>query len=74
MGAEFKYGITVNDVDFVLLDEKNVATKIVASDKEGKDRSINWTENDLLFITNGSMTENSGYGDNKTPATFNTEL
>jgi oleate hydratase len=73
-GAQFKYGITVNDVDFDLSDEKKVATKIVASDKEGKDRSINLTENDLLFITNGSMTENSGYGDNKTPATFNTEL
>lgn len=47
--------------------------KIVAKDKNGKDISVNLTENDLVFITNGSMTEGSGYGDDNTPAPFNKE-
>ncbi|WP_101773650.1 oleate hydratase [Peptostreptococcus faecalis] len=73
-GAEFKYGVKVDNVEFDITEEKKVATKIVAFDKEGNDISIETTENDLVFITNGSMTENSGYGDDNTPAPFNTEL
>lgn len=69
-GVQFKYGVTVTNVLFDISDEKKVATKIVAEDKDGKDISIDLKENDLVFITNGSMTENSGYGDNDKPAPF----
>ncbi|ABW18312.1 oleate hydratase [Alkaliphilus oremlandii] len=72
-GAKFEYGITVDNVEFSITEEKKVAKKIVARDKAGNDVSINLTENDLVFITNGSMTEGSGYGDDNTPAPFNKE-
>ena len=67
-GAQFKFGVTVTNVEFDISDDKKVAKKIVAEDKEGNDLSIDLTENDLVFITNGSMTESSCYGaDDKAP-------
>ena len=32
------------------------------------------TENDLVFVTNGCLVENSVRGDHRTPATFNSEI
>ncbi len=69
-GAHFEYGVTVDNVEFEISDKKKVAKKIIAT-KDGKDFSIDLTENDLVFITNGSITEASGYGDDQTPAPFN---
>lgn len=69
-GAKFQYGVTVDNVEFEITNDKKVAKKIVAKDKQGKDLSIDLSENDLVFITNGSMTEGSGYGDTHTPAPF----
>ena len=31
-------------------------------------------ENDLVFVTNGCLVENSARGDHRTPATFNSEI
>lgn len=73
-GVNFIYDVTVDNVEFEISENKKVAKKIIASDKNGSDISIDLTEDDLLFITNGSITEGSGYGDNNTPAPFNTEL
>ena len=61
-GANFQYGVTVTNVEFEITDTKKAARKIVAHDKEGNDISIDLTDNDLCFITNGSMTESSCYG------------
>ena len=61
-GANFKYGVTVTNVEFEITDSKKAARKIVAHDKEGNDISIPLTDNDFCFITNGSMTESSCYG------------
>ncbi len=73
-GAVVKYGVNVENVQFSITDTKKAATKIIAYDKEGKDISIDLTDNDLVFITNGSMTESSGYGDDNTPAEFSSDL
>ena len=73
-GANFQYGVTVDNVEFDIKPDKKVAKKIVAHNKDGKDISIEVTENDLVFITNGSMTESSGYGDDNTSAPFNREI
>lgn len=73
-GAKFEYGITVTNVIFDLTQTKKVAKKIVAHDKDGNERNIDLTENDLVFITNGSMTESSGYGNDDTPAPFDAKL
>ena len=72
-GCKFQYNIKVTDVDFDISENKKVATKIIAEDKDGNDKSIDLTENDLLFITNGSMTENSSYGDDNTAAELSDE-
>ena len=69
-GAKFEYGVSVDNVEFSIGENKKVAKRIDATDKDGKDISIELTENDLVFITNGSMTESSGYGDDNTPAPF----
>ena len=61
-GANFRYGVTVTNVEFEITDTKKAARKIVAHDKAGNDISIDLTDNDLCFITNGSMTESSCYG------------
>lgn len=73
-GVKFEYGITVKDVDFDITSDKKVATKLVMESSKGEDKSIDLTENDLVFITNGSMTESSSYGDDETPATLSADL
>lgn len=67
LGVKTQYNTEVCDIEFDLKDDKKVATKIVASDsKTGEDKSISLTENDLLFVTTGSLVEASSYGDNDT--------
>lgn len=66
-GVTFRYGITVTDVDFDIKPGRKQATR------------IHWLENgaiggadlgphDLVFMTIGSLTENSNNGDHHTPA------
>ena len=73
-GVKFEYGITVKDIDFDITADKKVATKLVMESNKGEDKSIDLTENDLVFITNGSMTESSSYGDDETAATLSADL
>ncbi|MDY3118386.1 MAG: oleate hydratase [Peptoniphilus sp.] len=64
-GVKTQYNTEVVDVDFDLTGNKKVATKIIAKDaKTGEDTSIDLTENDLVFITTGSLVEASAYGRN----------
>ena len=61
----FQYDTTVTNVIFDITGEKKVAKKIVYQNG-GKEESIELTENDLVFVTNGSCTENSSLGDDNT--------
>lgn len=72
-GAKFEYGVTVKNVLFDIRSDKKVAKQIIMSTKDDQEKTIDLTENDLVFITNGSMTEASGYGNDTTPAPFNRE-
>ena len=49
---------------------QKVATTIVAQDSQGNDKSIHLTENDLVFITNGSCVACSTFGSQTEPAAF----
>lgn len=73
-GVKFQYQARVDDIDFFF--EESGATS--------RATQIHWTDlstgnaevtpldtNDLLFMTIGSLTENSSCGDNKTPAGLN---
>ena len=53
--------------------QKKVA-KTIIYDHKGKEEKIELTENDLVFVTNGSITESSTLGDHHTPAKINTSL
>lgn len=66
-GVQFQYGTQVHNIVVDTAAGKKVAKKIEYS-KDGKAESINLTEEDLVFVTNGSITESSTYGDNNTPA------
>ncbi|MGM9917900.1 MAG: oleate hydratase, partial [Lactimicrobium massiliense] len=73
-GCNFRYGVTVTNVEFEITDTKKAARKIVAHDKDGNDCSIDLTDNDLCFITNGSMTESSSYGSTDKSAPWDPKL
>lgn len=72
-GVKFHFNTKVNNVKFNITPQKKVATQIEIT-AEGKDSTIDLTENDLVFITNGGCVENSTYGSQNTPAVFNKEI
>lgn len=62
-GVEIEYGYDVQNVIFDINDSQKVAKQILYKDKNGKDQSIELTVNDLVFITNGSCTDSTCYGE-----------
>ncbi len=72
-GVDFRFGTKVVNVGFDITTEKKVAKKIDII-KDGVPSSIDLTENDLVFITNGGCVENSSMGSQDTPAPFNKEI
>ena len=61
-GVEFRFGTEVTNVRFEIKDGKKTARAIECRTKNG-DTEIPLTEKDLVFITNGSCTEGTIYGD-----------
>lgn len=68
-GVRFQYSTTVTNVEFEISGERKVAKRLCYQEK-GQENVIELTENDLVFITNGSNTESSVLGDQHTPATL----
>jgi len=66
-GVKFQYRSTVTDVDFLNDDGRKRATRIYWT-RDGRHDTLDLTENDLLFMTIGSLTENSYNGDHYHPA------
>ena len=71
--VQFHYGTKVENVKFEISDYKKVAKSIIIT-KDGEESSIDLTENDLVFITNGGCVENSSMGSQNTPAVMKTEI
>ena len=61
-GVQFQFNTEVTNVIFDFDGEKKVAKKIVCK-VNGVEQEIELTENDLVFVTNGSCTEGTIYGD-----------
>ena len=57
-GVQFEYGVRVENVLFHFLPGKKVAHQMVLT-RNGLLETIDLTENDLVFVTNGSCTEES---------------
>ncbi len=62
--VHFEYSTTVKNVIFEIKNNKKVAKQIIFT-QNGEEQSIDLLEDDLVFITNGSCTENSTLGDDE---------
>lgn len=72
--VDFQYNVKVDDVMFEIEPDHKVVTGLLVTEADGQQKQIDLTENDLVFITNGSCVENSSFGSQNEPAKFNTEL
>jgi oleate hydratase len=61
-GVNFQYDTEVTNVLFDIKNGKKLAKKIICKHK-GREETIELTKNELVFVTNGSCTENSTLGD-----------
>ncbi|PWJ95686.1 oleate hydratase [Oceanotoga teriensis] len=61
-GVDFQYNVAVTNVIFDIDKDKKVAKKIICT-RDGRDDEISLTEDDLVFVTNGSIVDNSTLGD-----------
>ncbi len=69
-GVHFQYDTTVTNVVMDTTPTKKIAKKIRYM-QGGQEKEIELTENDLVFVTNGSITESSTYGDQDNAAVLN---
>ena len=72
-GVQFHFGVKVVNVEFDCNEKRKQATRIDVI-RDGNNESIDLTENDLVFITNGGCVENSSIGSQNTPAPYNYEI
>lgn len=70
--VQFRYDTRVTNVVFEMTGEKKLAKQIVF-ERGGQSETIDLIEDDLVFVTNGSCTENSTLGDNDHAPTFDTK-
>ena len=71
-GVNFQYNTQVTNVIFEKEGKKKVAKQIICI-HDGKEEKIDLVEDDLVFVTNGSCTENATLGDHDTAPVLNTE-
>ncbi|MCQ4864969.1 oleate hydratase [Pseudoflavonifractor phocaeensis] len=63
--VQFQYNTRVTNVRFEFRDGRKIARQILCV-HDGREEAIDLIEDDLVFVTNGSCTENSTLGDNDT--------
>ena len=68
-GVKVQFDTQVMNVVFDIAPEKKVARRIEWI-HEGRTGGLDLTENELVFVTNGSLVENSEWGDHHTAAKF----
>ena len=73
-GVNFQYDTLVYDVDLEITAHRKIARGILWRDKEGGEHRIDMSAKDLVFVTNGSLTECTGYGDMDTPAPYHKDM
>ncbi|BAF72079.1 oleate hydratase [Sulfurovum sp. NBC37-1] len=61
-GVSFVFNTTVTDLDIDINEDQKTVTAIHLN-KNGSEETIKTSADDLVFFTNGSMTENSSLGD-----------
>jgi len=71
-GVKFEFNTTVTDLDLDFSEQKKTVTAIHLT-KNNRETTIHTTVDDLVFFTNGSMTENSSLGDMDNAPVLNTD-
>ena len=66
-GVQFHYNVRVTNVLFHFFPDKKVAHQLILL-RDGKEKVMELTENDLVFVTNGSCTESAALGGQRPPA------
>ncbi|MGD1821332.1 MAG: oleate hydratase [Pleomorphochaeta sp.] len=72
-GVDFQYNATVTNVIIKNENGERVAKKFLYTQKNEK-KKISLTSNDLVFVTNGSCTENASLGDQNSSPKFDTTI
>ncbi|SEM70557.1 oleate hydratase [Ligilactobacillus sp. WC1T17] len=72
-GVNFRYDTVVTNIIVNRTGSDKVAKKIEMT-VAGEEKALELTENDLVFVTNGSITESTTYGDNDHAAPVTHEL
>ncbi len=72
-GVLFHYNTKVVNVEFDIQPNKKLAKRVELL-REGIQEFVDFTEDDLVFITNGGCVENSAMGSQNEPAAYNTEI
>jgi oleate hydratase len=70
MGVQFYTGTEVRDIEIEDVFKETLVTGLVIKDSEGE-RRLDLTRDDLVFFTNGSLTQNATMGDTNTIAKMN---
>ena len=73
-GAKFQYDTVVYDVDLEITAHCNIARGILHHDRDGGEHRIDMSAKDLVFVTNGSLTECTRSGDMNTPALYHKDM
>ena len=72
LGVKFRTGTTVTDIATEVIGDDTVATGLTLRDAKGaRDHAL--TRDDLVFFTNGSLTQNATMGDTHSVAILNRE-
>ena len=71
-GVQIQYGITVNNVVFDIKNKKKLAKQLLYT-QDGEEKTLQLTENDLVFVTNGSSTASCTFGADNTAPEFKTD-
>lgn len=72
LGVKFSVGTTVKDISVSETNGETIVTGLAVEDAKGM-RALKLTRDDLVFFTNGSLTQNATMGTSTTRAQFNTE-
>ncbi|PNY21454.1 Oleate hydratase [Streptococcus parauberis] len=72
-GVDVQFDTVVRNIKMDIKGDKKVAKKLLLT-VSGESKSIDLTENDLVFVTNGSITESTSYGSHDQIAKPNKDL
>lgn len=74
-GVDFQYNTTVDNIDVDINDDDHTKTaRKLYMHVDGEQKEQQLTPNDLIFVTNGSITESSTYGSHYEAAPVTNEL